>query len=102
MRNTVHVPRPLRQCFQWRCKLAQVKSQKGLTYTWNAKSTYVQKPTFFDGLSAEPTDVAPVTDARILALLGDSITTDHISPAGSIKADSPAGKYLSSKQGQAA
>ena len=76
----------------------KVKSQKGLTYTWNAKSTYVQKPTFFDGLSAEPTDVAPVTDARILALLGDSITTDHISPAGSIKADSPAGKYLSSNK----
>ena len=56
------------------------------------------KPTFFDGLNAEPTDVAPVTDARILALLGDSITTDHISPAGSIKADSPAGKYLSSNK----
>ena len=76
----------------------KVKSQKGLTYAWNAKSTYVQKPTFFDGLTAEPTDVAPVTDARILALLGDSITTDHISPAGSIKVDSPAGKYLSSNK----
>ena len=76
----------------------KVKSQKGLTYTWNAKSTYVQKPTFFDGLSADPTGVAPVMDARILALLGDSITTDHISPAGSIKADSPAGKYLRSNK----
>jgi aconitate hydratase len=72
----------------------KVKPQPGLTFDWNDKSTYVQKPTFFDGLSPEPRDVEPINDARILALLGDSITTDHISPAGSIKADSPAGKYL--------
>jgi aconitate hydratase len=72
----------------------KVKAQKGLTFDWNDKSTYVQKPTFFEGLSAAPEAVAPVENARILALLGDSITTDHISPAGSIKADSPAGKYL--------
>ena len=73
----------------------KVKAKAGLTFEWNNKSTYVQKPTFFEGLSAEPKDVAPINDARILALLGDSITTDHISPAGSIKTDSPAGKYLS-------
>ena len=64
------------------------------TYDWDNQSTYIQNPPFFDGLTAEIDDVTPVKDARILALLGDSITTDHISPAGAIKADSPAGHYL--------
>jgi len=64
------------------------------TYDWDSQSTYIQNPPFFDGLTAEIDDVTPVKDARILALLGDSITTDHISPAGAIKADSPAGHYL--------
>ena len=64
------------------------------TYDWDNRSTYIQNPPFFDGLTAEVDDVVPVKDARILALLGDSITTDHISPAGAIKADSPAGHYL--------
>ena len=64
------------------------------TYDWDSSSTYIQNPPFFDGLTAEMDDVQPVKDARILALLGDSITTDHISPAGAIKADSPAGHYL--------
>jgi aconitate hydratase len=73
----------------------KVKAKPGLTFDWNNTSTYVQKPTFFEGLSAQPKDVEPINDAHILALLGDSITTDHISPAGSIKSDSPAGKYLS-------
>ncbi len=64
------------------------------TYDWDSSSTYIQNPPFFEGLTAEVDDVVPVKNARILALLGDSITTDHISPAGAIKADSPAGHYL--------
>lgn len=64
------------------------------TYDWDSSSTYIQNPPFFDGLTAEMDDVQPVKNARILAMLGDSITTDHISPAGAIKADSPAGHYL--------
>jgi aconitate hydratase len=64
------------------------------TYTWKSNSTYIQNPPFFDGMQAQPAKISDIKGARILALLGDSITTDHISPAGSIKADSPAGKYL--------
>ncbi|AJD47581.1 aconitate hydratase 1 [Isoalcanivorax pacificus W11-5] len=64
------------------------------TYGWSTKSTYIQHPPYFEGLTAEVPPVQPVKNARILALLGDSITTDHISPAGAIKADSPAGHYL--------
>jgi len=64
------------------------------TYRWNTDSTYIQNPPFFAGMKANPESIHDIKGARILALLGDSITTDHISPAGSIKADSPAGKYL--------
>ncbi len=67
----------------------------GDTFAWQPESTYVRKPPYFDGMTAEPTPVADIHGARVLALLGDSVTTDHISPAGSIKADSPAGRYLS-------
>jgi aconitate hydratase len=67
----------------------------GATFNWNPNSTYVRKPPYFDGMRLEPSPVSDIMGARVLALLGDSITTDHISPAGSIKADSPAGKYLS-------
>jgi len=67
------------------------------TYGW-APSTYVQNPPYFEGLTKEPAPVKPIEKARILGLFGDSITTDHISPAGSIKADSPAGGYLRSHQ----
>ncbi len=63
------------------------------TYTW-PDSTYIRQPPFFDGMSAQPKPVQDINQARILALLGDSVTTDHISPAGAIKADSPAGRYL--------
>src|SRR3990167_122865 len=66
----------------------------GETYTWQADSTYIQHPPFFANMSAEPMPIQAIKNARMLALLGDSITTDHISPAGSIKADSPAGNYL--------
>ena len=66
----------------------------GDTYAWDDASTYVKRPPFFDGMGPEPEPVADLRDARALAVLGDSITTDHISPAGAIKADSPAGRYL--------
>lgn len=70
---------------------------EGNTYAWQADSTYIQHPPFFEDMKTEPNKITNIEKARILALLGDSITTDHISPAGSIKADSPAGKYLQSK-----
>lgn len=66
----------------------------GATFDWDDKSTYVRKPPYFEGMKMETTPVRDIAGARVLALLGDSVTTDHISPAGSIKADSPAGKYL--------
>src|SRR3954453_11488788 len=66
----------------------------GDTFAWDAESTYVRKPPYFEGMPAEPAPVTDVEGARVLALLGDSVTTDHISPAGSIKPDSPAGRYL--------
>jgi aconitate hydratase len=67
---------------------------EGKTFAWDPESTYVRKPPYFDGMAAEPSPVTDIAGARVLAKLGDSVTTDHISPAGSIKADSPAGKYL--------
>ena len=67
---------------------------KGATFEWDAKSTYVRKPPYFEGMPRNPVPVTEISNARVLAILGDSVTTDHISPAGSIKADSPAGKYL--------
>jgi len=66
----------------------------GETFTWDASSTYVRKPPYFEGMAASPAPVTDIAGARVLAKLGDSVTTDHISPAGSIKADSPAGRYL--------
>jgi aconitate hydratase len=66
----------------------------GETFAWDPESTYVRKPPYFDGMTREPGPVTDINDARVLAVLGDSVTTDHISPAGSIKADSPAGRYL--------
>ena len=67
---------------------------EGDTFAWDEESTYVRKAPFFEGLSMELTPVTDIKGARVLALLGDSVTTDHISPAGAIKADSPAGRYL--------
>jgi aconitate hydratase len=66
----------------------------GSTFEWDAESTYVRKPTYFDGMTLELTPVTDIADARVLVKLGDSTTTDHISPAGSIPAASPAGQYL--------
>ncbi|MGW4755616.1 aconitate hydratase AcnA [Streptomyces chartreusis] len=66
----------------------------GNTFEWDAESTYVRKPPYFEGMTMETTPVSDIAGARVLAKLGDSVTTDHISPAGAIKADTPAGKYL--------
>jgi aconitate hydratase len=75
---------------EWR----RIKVEGGLTYAWDANSTYVQNPPYFDGMSLTPAKLDDVENARILGLFLDSVTTDHISPAGSIKPDSPAGRYL--------
>ena len=70
---------------------------KGAIFEWDENSTYVKRPPYFDGMKLETSPVSDVSGARVLVLLGDSVTTDHISPAGSIKADSPAGKYLAER-----
>ena len=72
----------------------KISVKGGMTYDWDKKSTYVQNPPYFVGMGRHPKPLEDIVDARVLALLLDSITTDHISPAGSIKIDSPAGKYL--------
>jgi len=70
---------------------------EGTLYEWDKNSTYIQEPPFFEGLEPQPGDITEIRGARAMALLGDSVTTDHISPAGSIKPDSPAGKYLTER-----
>ena len=75
-----------------------IKIKGGQTYNWDMGSTYVANPPYFDGLEMEPKPVTDIVESRILAVFGDSITTDHISPAGSIKATSPAGVYLRERQ----
>jgi aconitate hydratase len=84
--------------FQGNAHWQNIGVRKSKTYTWSAGSTYVQKPPYFEGMKAEPEAMEDIKNARILALLGDSVTTDHISPAGSIKKDSPAGVYLNEHQ----
>jgi aconitate hydratase len=75
---------------QWQA----IEVPQAATYAWQADSTYIQHPPFFDNIGDAPPHIGDIHQARILALLGDSVTTDHISPAGNIKADSPAGQYL--------
>ena len=77
---------------------AMGKSKPSLTYKWNSGSTYVQNPPYFEGLALKPTPVTDIVNARVLGMFQDSITTDHISPAGSIKKDGPAGTYLIEQQ----
>ena len=79
---------------QWQ----SIEVTEGLTYQWSDLSTYVQHPPYFEGMSQEPDPIKNIEDARVLALFLDSITTDHISPAGAIKTDGPAGEYLTSHQ----
>ncbi|WP_026449046.1 aconitate hydratase [Actinopolyspora mortivallis] len=75
---------------RWR----ELPTPEGETFEWDENSTYVRKPPFFEGMGLEPEPLTDISRARVLALLGDSVTTDHISPAGAIKPDSPAGRYL--------
>ncbi len=75
---------------RWR----ELEVQPGEVFAWDPDSTYVRRPPYFEGMPAKPEPVTDIHGARVLALLGDSVTTDHISPAGAIKTDSPAGKYL--------
>jgi aconitate hydratase len=75
-----------------------IKVEGGLTYTWPVSSTYVQNPPYFEGMTMEPKPLEDIENAAVMGLFLDSITTDHISPAGAIKADSPAGQYLSEHQ----
>ncbi len=75
---------------RWR----NLPTPEGNTFEWADDSTYVRKPPYFDGMPAEPEAVTDIAGARVLALLGDSVTTDHISPAGSIKGGTPAAQYL--------
>jgi aconitate hydratase len=75
----------------------RLTAPEGDRFDWKEDSTYVRNPPYFDGMSMEPAPLTEIKGARVLALLGDSVTTDHISPAGAIRADSPAGRYLASK-----
>ncbi|MFM7030561.1 MAG: aconitate hydratase AcnA [Micrococcales bacterium] len=83
--------------FEGDSRWQSLPTPKGDVFTWDENSTYVRKAPYFDGMKATPDPVTDITGARVLAKLGDSVTTDHISPAGSIKADSPAGKYLAER-----
>ncbi len=84
--------------FKGDAKWQAVKTTDSLTYDWPATSTYVQNPPYFRGMSKEPGVISDIDGARVLAILGDMITTDHSSPAGSFKATTPAGKYLTDRQ----
>jgi aconitate hydratase len=78
---------------EWRA----IETEESDLYNWDENSTYIQEPPFFENLTPEASPIQPISGARVLALLGDSVTTDHISPAGSIAVSSPAGQYLISK-----
>ncbi|MEO5913226.1 MAG: aconitate hydratase AcnA [Luteolibacter sp.] len=78
-------------------KWNEIKSSTGNVYEWDRKSTYIQEPPFFDGFTPAPRDIVEIHGARPLGIFGDSVTTDHISPAGAIKMDSPAGRFLVEK-----
>jgi aconitate hydratase len=84
--------------FEGDARWADIKVEGGKVYNWNPASTYVRNPPYFEGMGIEPAPILDVKDANILALLGDSITTDHISPAGSIAYEGPAGRYLQERQ----
>jgi aconitate hydratase len=83
-----------RDVFAGDARWQNLETPTGATFDWDPKSTYVRRPPYFENMPAQPVPVTDVSGARVLAKLGDSVTTDHISPAGSIREDSPAGKYL--------
>ncbi len=82
------------EVFKGDANWSRIKTSRGLTYAWDRRSTYVQNPPYFQDIAPRPSPIGDIVGARILGLFGDKITTDHISPAGGIKAASPAGKYL--------
>jgi len=84
--------------FKGDAKWQAVETSEGETYDWPAQSTYVQNPPYFKGMAKEPGTISNIEGARILVLLGDMVTTDHISPAGSFKDTTPAGRYLTERQ----
>jgi aconitate hydratase len=79
-------------------KWNEIKSSTGNVYEWDRESTYIQEPPFFDGFTPKPRDIVEIIDAAPLGIFGDSITTDHISPAGAIKKNSPAGRHLEERE----
>ena len=83
--------------FKGDSRWAQIESPEGQAYQWSGDSTYIKNPPYFDGMTMEVGSIADIHGARVLGLFGDSITTDHISPAGNIKKDSPAGRFLQSR-----
>ncbi len=83
--------------FKGDSRWARIESPEGQAYQWNADSTYIKNPPYFDGMTMQVGSIGDVFGARVLGLFGDSITTDHISPAGNIKKDSPAGRFLQSR-----
>ncbi|WP_394558453.1 aconitate hydratase AcnA [Aquipseudomonas alcaligenes] len=93
--NTAMFRREYAEVFAGDAQWQAIAVPQAATYKWQADSTYIQHPPFFEGIAGEPPHIGDIKDARVLALLGDSVTTDHISPAGNIKKDSPAGRYLS-------
>ncbi len=95
--NTAMFHKEYAEVFAGDAQWQAIKVPQAATYVWQDDSTYIQHPPFFDDIGGPPPVVKDVNGARILALLGDSVTTDHISPAGNIKADSPAGQYLRDK-----
>ncbi len=98
-----HVQERLCQCICGRCQLGRsIKTPAGKIYSWDGKSTYVKNPPYFEGMTMTPAPLVDIKGARALAVLGDSVTTDHISPAGNISKTSPAAKYLMAQGVQAA
>ena len=95
--DTAMFHREYAQVFAGDAQWQAIEVPQAATYVWQDDSTYIQHPPFFDDISGPPPAIGDIHGARVLALLGDSVTTDHISPAGNIKADSPAGRYLRSK-----
>jgi aconitate hydratase len=95
--NTAMFHKEYAEVFAGDAQWQAIEVPQAATYVWQDDSTYIQHPPFFDGIGGPPPVIKDVSAANILALLGDSVTTDHISPAGNIKADSPAGQYLRDK-----
>jgi len=95
--NTAMFHKEYAEVFTGDAQWQAIEVPQAATYVWQADSTYIQHPPFFDDIGGPPPQIADIQGARVLALLGDSVTTDHISPAGNIKADSPAGRYLREK-----